>query len=242
MAMLLLDRPFEDAQLSSGTDLDLRNVGPKVWPRVLSECRSADLRLYHVTTTSLEGIEQLAGVKRLTLEWAPKVADLTPLFRMHGLACLSVFDVPKVRDLEGIEQLTELVELNLSGSRGALTPKMRITSLEPITRMPSLTRFSLANTRLDDDDITVLARCPKLQYLHLSNQFERTQVAFLAKAMNRRLVEAISAGFETTLACEKCHGRKYMFSGRRMPILCRSCDKARFEKYSSEFKRLVRDA
>jgi hypothetical protein len=60
--------------------------------------------------------------------------------------------------------------------------------------------------------------------------------------MNRRLVEAISAGFETTLACEKCHGRKYMFSGRRMPILCRSCDKARFEKYSSEFKRLVRDA
>ena len=242
MVMLLLDRPFDGALLGGDVELDLRNIGPKVWPRLLSECRSPDLRLYHVTVTSLEGIERLNTVKRLTLEWAPKVSDLSPLFKLRALTSLSIFDVPKARALDGIEELTGLISLSLSGSRGALTPKMRLTSLEPITRISGLTRFSLANASVENDDITVLARCLALEHLSLSNQFERSQVAFLAKKMNHRLVEPISAGFETNLECEKCRGHKFMFAGRRMPILCRSCDATRFEKLLSEFERLVRDA
>ena len=71
---------------------------------------------------------------------------------------------------------------------------------------------------------------------------ERSQVASLAKQMNHRLVAPISAGFKTNLECEKCRGRKFMFAGRRMPILCRSCGAARYEKLFSEFECLVRDA
>jgi hypothetical protein len=240
--MLLLDRPFDDAQLGATVELDLRNVGPRVWPRVLSECRSPDLSLYHLTVASLEGIERLRSVKRLTLKWATKVSDLSPVFKLRGLTSLSIFDVPKVRNLDGIEALTELASLKLSGSRGALTPKMRLASLEPVTRIPGLTRFSLANARLDTDDITVLARCSTLRYLSLPNQFERRQFAFLAKRMNHSLAQPITAGFETNLECKKCHGHKFMFAGRRMPFLCRSCDAVRHDKYLSEFERLVHDA
>ncbi len=242
MVTLLLDRPFDDAEFNGAAELDLRNIGPKVWPRVLAGCRSKALRLYHVTLPSLEGIERLDSVEDLAIEWVPKLTDLSPVFKLRGLTSLSVFDVPKVRHLDGIEELTGLTSLKLSGNRGSLTPKMQLSTLEPVTRIPGLTRFSLTNARLDDDDITVLARCSKLEHLHLSSQFERGQRAFLAKRLNHQLAEPITAGFGTNIECSKCHGGKFIFSGRRMPILCPSCDRARYEKHLAEFERLVQDA
>ena len=242
MAMLLLDRPFVEAHLGATAELDLRNVGPKVWPVVLSGCRALDLRLYHITLTSLDGIERLVSVRRLTLEWAPKVADIASLFNLRQLTSLSIIDFAKLRQLDGIESLSELVELNLSGSRGALTPRLRLKSIGPVGRLRGLVSFSLANAQLEDDDITVLARCSNLRELHLSRQFERSQVAFLAKHLNAQLVEPLSACFVTNLKCETCEGNRFMFHGRRMPILCRSCDAPGFERYVSEFARLVRDA
>jgi hypothetical protein len=239
MTMLLLDRPFSEVQLAESEVLDLRNVGAKVWPTVLSICRASDLRLYHLTMPSLEGIERLISAKRLTLEWASKISDLNPVLKLRELTSLSIFDFPKLRHLDGIEALTDLNELQLSGSRGAITPPLRLASIEPVTRIPSLAKFSLANAKLDDDDVTALARCSSLKHLQLSNQFERAQVAFLAKRLNPQLAEPLAAFFDTNLKCEKCNGHKIMFVGRRMPVLCRSCDSVRFEKYVSEFERLV---
>lgn len=240
--MLLLDRPFEEAQLGANAELDLRNIAPKVWPVLLSECCSTDLRLYHITLPSLEGIERLASVRRLTLEWATKISDIAPVYKLRHLVSLSIFDFAKLRHLDGIESLTELEELNLSGSRGALTPRLKLSSIAPVERLRSLVSFSLTNAQLDDDDITVLARCANLRDLNLSRQFERKQVAFLAKRLNAQLVEPLSAYFATNLKCETCDGNKVMFNGRRMPVLCRTCDSGRFERHVAEFERLVRDA
>jgi hypothetical protein len=240
--MLLLDRPFEEAQLGANAELDLRNISPKVWPTLLSGCRSTDLRLYHITLPSLDGIEQLASVRRLTLEWATKIADIAPVYKLRNVVSLSIFDFAKLRHLDGIEALTELTELNLSGSRGALTPRLKLSSIAPVGRLKNLVSFSLTNARLDDDDITVLARCANLRELNLSRQFERKQIAFLAKRLNPQLVEPLTAYFATNLKCETCADNKVMFSGRRMPVLCRTCDGERFERYVSEFERLARDA
>lgn len=242
MDMVLLDRPFEDAQIRTRESLDLRNIGPKVWPKVLSECQSSNLRLYNLTIPSLEGIEKLRGVKKLTIEWAPKIEDLVPLFQMRGLTHLSIINAAKVRKLDGVERLAKLLELNLSGSRGSLTPKLRLASLEPVTRVPKLARFSLANARLEDDDISVLVRCKRLQHLDLSNQFDRAQFAYLAKHMNRRLKEPVASYRETLLKCEQCGANKYMITGKRMPILCRSCKGVEFEKRLSKFEALVNAA
>lgn len=242
MTMLLLGRPFEEAQLGAGTELDLRNIAPKVWPTVLSLCRSTDLRLYHITLASLEGIERLESVGRLVMEWATKVSDLAPVYKMRQLASLSVLDFPKLRSLDGIEALTGLERLDLSGSRGALTPRLKLGSIGPVARLTKLTSFSLTNAQLEDDDITVLARCSSLRELHLSLQFERKQVAFLAKHLNPQLVEPLSAYLVSSLECATCGGKKVMFNGRRMPLLCRSCDSARFERHVAEFERLVSEA
>lgn len=240
--MFLLDRPFSEAQLAESAQLDLRDVGAKVWPTVLSLSQASDIRLYHLTLPSLEGIERLKGAKRLTLEWASKITDLKPVFKLGALTGLSISDFPKLKHLDGIELLSELTELNLSGSRGATTPPLRLASIEPVTRLPRLATFSLVNAKLDDDDIAVLARCSGLRHLRLSNQFERAQVAFLASRLNPQLAEPLTAYYDTNLKCETCNGHKAMFIGRRMPILCRSCDAVQFERRVSEFERLVHDA
>src|SRR5512141_2503480 len=101
--MLLLDRPFEEAQLRANAELDLRNIGPKVWPVILSECHAADLRLYHITLNSLDGIERLVSVRRLILEWATKISDISPAYKLRHLASLSIFDFARLRHLDGIE-------------------------------------------------------------------------------------------------------------------------------------------
>jgi hypothetical protein len=240
--MLLLDRPFDEAQLSASEELDLRNIGSKIWPSVLSSVRASSLRLYRITLASLEGIERLSSVRSLSLEWAPKIVELSPLFKLRQLTSLSIFDFAKIRTLEGIEVLNELAELNLSGSRGALTPRLKITSVVPVTQLRRLVSLSLTNAQLDDDDISVLARCSNLKHLHLSRQFQRDQVAYLAKHLNGQLAEPLSACSDTNLKCESCGADKFMFAGRRMPILCRSFDQQRFKRYLSEFDRLVRAA
>jgi hypothetical protein len=240
--MLLLDRPFEEPQLGVNAELDLRNIAPNVWPVVLSQCHSTVLRLYHIMLPSLEGIERLASVRRLTLEWATKISDIAPVYKLQHLVSLSVFDFALLRHLDGIDSLTELAELNLSGSRGALTPRLKLSSIGPVVRLRNLVSFSLTNAQLDDDDITVLARCANLRELDLSRQFERKQVAFLAKHLNAQLVEPLRAYFATNLKCETCDDNKVMFNGRRMPVLCRTCDSGRFERHVAEFEQLVRDA
>lgn len=242
MTMLLLDRAYSQRQLSEEAELDLRNVGSKNWPTVLDTCRATDLRLYHVTLPGLEGVERLVNLRRLTVEWATKIIDLAPLFSLKQLTSLALFDLPKVRKLNGVEALGDLTELSLSGSRGAITPPLRLVSIEPVARIPALASFSLVNAKLDDDDITVLARCRGLRSLKLSNQFDRAQVAFLAKRLNEQLVDPLTAYLDTNLKCEMCNGHRAMFVGRRMPILCRACDAARFDRYVLEFERLVRDA
>ena len=240
--MLLLDRTFSEQQLAESAELDLRNVGIKAWPALLSKCQATDLRLYHVTLASLKGIEGLISARRLTLEWATKVDELSPVFRLSNLASLSIFDFPKLRQIEGIDGLRNLTELNLSGSRGAISPPLRLTSIEPVSRISGLAKFSLANAKLDDDDITSLARCSRLRHLHLSNQFKRDQVAFLAKRLNGQLAEPLTAYVDTQLKCSNCGGRKSMFVGSGMPVLCAACAKSRFERHVHEFEQLVRDA
>jgi hypothetical protein len=236
---VLLDKTVDQTVLRESQELDLRNISQKTWPSVLMAERATVLRLYHLTVQSLDGIECLESVRTLTLEWGTKITDLAPVFRMRQLTNLSVFDLSALRSIEGIEDLADLTELKLSGSRGSLTPKMYLASLRPVTGLAKLTTFSLANARLEDDDVAVLAGCSALRRLYVTSQIDRSQYAVLAKRLNPQLEEPLSAHRPTHIACKACGTEQVLFVGRRMPLLCRRCAPARFEKYSREFERLV---
>lgn len=239
--ILCLDRQFPEQELAEGDELDLRNVSAKTWPTVLSRCTAIELRLYNLKLPSLEGIDKLTSTRRLKLEWATRIEALEPVFKLRGLTHLAIEDFPKLRRLDGIEGLSELTELRLSGNLGGGSP-LRLNSIEPVSRISKLTKLSVANAKLEVDDITSLARCKHLRHLSLTNQFDRTQVAFLASRLNEQLVDPLTAYVKTPLRCVECNSLKSMFTGRKMPFLCPACDAPRFEKLTRQFEQMMVDA
>ncbi|WP_085632850.1 MULTISPECIES: hypothetical protein [unclassified Pseudomonas] len=240
--MLRLDQPFSEQELAQADELELYNVSDKTWPIVLSHCNAVELQLHPLKLTSLEGIAGLTNTRRLKLERAKKIETLAPVFQMKGLTHLTVEECVGLHRLDGIEALSELTELRLTGTLWGGSTPLRLNTLEPLLRLPRLNKLSLANLKLGDDDITGLARCTHLRHLSLTNQFDRAQVAFLASRLNGQLLEPLKAYVTTHIGCATCNGPTAMFTGRRMPFLCSACDAPRFQKLTRQFEQMVIDA
>lgn len=237
--VMVMDQDFSAEALSTCDSLDLRSIGDKGWETILESCRASELRLYHLKTRSLAGVERLRHTVKLTIEWANKIEDISPLFAMPRLRSLSLYDLPRIRRLDGIEALKYLQELNLSGSRGSLDPPLRLESVRPIAALGNLEKLEIVTIRLEERDISFVASAfPKLRSLTLSGkEFERSQLAYLAKRLNTQLDEPIVGSRELKSApCRKCGKPLHVFMGRRMGILCAFCDGIKFKKLTEGFQ------
>jgi len=237
--MVLMDRDYQRDTIREAAALDLRNVKASSWEVILSTCKASDLRLYHIMIESVEGIERLQRTSRLSMEWANKIKEITPVFQMVWLTYLFISDFPRLTNIKGIEALQQLTELYLTGNRGSLNPPLQMASLEPIASLTSLEILTLSNIRLENEDITFLASLPKLRELYLSNRFERKQFAYLAKRLNPQLDTPISASTMAKMPCSKCGQSRFMFTGTRMPFLCKICDAEKFRKLTLQFEDLM---
>jgi len=237
--MILVDREFSMESLRVTGALDIRNINDAAWKLILANCAASDLGLYHVTAASLEGTAQLCQTSSLAIEWANKIVDLSPVFKMAWLKRLFISDLPRLRNIEGIDGLKDLNHLHLSGNRGSLHPPLCLTSIKPLARLVHLETLTLFNVRLDDDDVAPIASISSLRDLAISNKFERKQLAFLSKHLNPQLKHPIRACYKMNLPCETCAGPLHAFTGRRMPVLCGTCKKERFERLNLQFEQLV---
>lgn len=235
-----MDRDFSRETLCQAGSLDVRNIDDDAWKTVSSCCVASELRLYHLKLRSLAGIDRLRSTYRLGLVWANRISNIAPIFQMPWLRSLSLSDFPLLRSVDGIETLQDLSEIHLSGNLGSLHPPLRLESVAPLGRLPKIVRLELLNIRLEDDDISFVASAfPKLKSLTLSSRFDRSQLAHLAKKLNAQLEKPIAAYTKINVSCRKCGGALYLFTGRRMPVLCMLCDKLRFEKLSDQFAELM---
>ncbi|MBH5328235.1 leucine-rich repeat domain-containing protein [Eikenella sp. S3360] len=238
--MLLLNQsPINETELLTATELDIRNIAAKDWPTVLRATQVRHLRLYHITAPELPDFSPLHSLRHLSLDWAGKITDLSPLFQLNDLQTLEIINFPKLRNLDGIGSMSSLTTLHLSGNHGSCTPPLRLDSIAPVAELPNLTDFSLANAKLADDDITILAQCRGLHRLHLSNQFEKQQFAYLAKHLNSQLDTPIAALWESSLHCQRCGLALYMVIGRRGRFLCRRCDAKHVAKAEAVFANMM---
>lgn len=92
-----------------------------------------------VKIKSLEGIEQLKYLERLTIRNTPIMKDLTALKDCTNLKFLFLYD-NDIRSLRGIESLTKLQILAISDNK--------ISSLKELRNMRDLTKVAASNNRL----------------------------------------------------------------------------------------------
>jgi hypothetical protein len=235
--MLYEKFPVED--LTRHDSLDLRAIGPKAWETIVASCTASELRLYYLKIRSLADVERLRRTVSLKIEYANKVEDVSPLFAMHWLRSLTLFDLPRIRRIDGIESLEDLRELRLSGNRGSMNPPLQLESVRPIASLGKLEDLEITNIRLQDREISFIADSfPNLRSLRLSmKEFERSQFAYLAKRLNAQLEEPIVSSMEMKYANCKCGRHLHLFVGRRMGMLCEFCHEKKFKKLTEEFQR-----
>jgi len=238
-APIILYEKFSAEDLNGHKSLDLRAIGPEEWETILAWCSATEVSLYYLKIKSLTGIERLNKTMRLSIEYANKIENLAPVFKMVWLNKLFLSDLPRIRQIDGIEELQELRELRLSGNRGSLNPPLRLASIHPIASLRKLEELEITNIRLEERDISFIpAAFPGLRSLKLSGkEFDRAQFAFLAHKLNAQLEDPIPSSLEIKGApCRKCGRPLHIFMGRRMPTLCESCDEKRFKKLTEEFQ------
>lgn len=236
--LVLMDRDFSGETLRQNDSLDLRCIDPKAWETLISSCTASEIKLYYLKIPSLAGIDRLRNTSSLSLEWANKIEDLSPLFSMHWLTKLFLSDLPRIRKIDGIESLEDLKVLRLSGNRSGLNPPLRLESVLPISGLRKLESLELTNLRLEQNDISFVADSfPNLRHLRLSGKaFERAQLAYLASRLNAQLEEPLVSSWDMGPRCHRCGRNLHLFLGRRMPMLCEFCDEKRFKKLTEEFQ------
>jgi len=242
---VMMVEKFSAEQLGKHDSLDLRAMDQKGWETIVSSCNATEVRLYYLKIQSLNGVERLRKTVRLSVEYANKVEDISPLFRMPWLKSLWLYDLPRLRRIDGIEALEDLRELRLSGNRGSMDPPLRLETVRPIAGLRKLEKLELTNIRLEDRDISFIASSfPNLRSLQLSlGEFERAQFAYLAKRLNSKLEEPILSSWELGyMPCRRCGRKRHSFRGRGMPVLCQICDEKRFKKLTEEFQNPMPDA
>jgi len=236
---VMIYEKFSAEEVGKHDSLDLRAIDKKGWETIVSSCKASELRLYYLKIQSLAGVERLRKTIRLRVEYANKVEDVSPLFRMPWLQSVWLYDLPRLRRIDGIEALEDLRELRLSGNRGSMEPPLRLETFRPIAGLRKLEKLELTNIRLEDRDISFIPDSfPNLRTLQLSlTAFERAQFAYLAKRLNSQLEEPILSSWELGyMPCPKCGRKRHRFWGRGMPTLCEVCDEKRFKKLTEEFE------
>lgn len=149
----------------------------------------------NVDQAFLEEIGQLPELRRLELEWPFMGTELKPLLALKRVEHLSIdsprrladfsalLDLPSLRTLlitnakrmSDIEWLNAAHHLEVIGIEGAIDSVYTIDSMAPLAGLRSLRAFFGVSTRLADQCLKPLARCPELKYLSIARCAPRSE-------------------------------------------------------------------
>lgn len=192
------------------------------------------LRIYHYLSADLEPLRQFPGLRHLRVDWATKVTDLSPVAALVGLEDLEINDLARVSDLSPLRHLVHLKSLAISGG---MEKAMRVDTLKWITSLEGLRSVELFHLRIADNDITVLARLPRLESLRLANMWPMEQFAVLVASYETAMRFPLPT--DELDKCPECGTQKVMLIGIGKPVLCPHCDESRLSKELEEWERAV---
>ena len=118
-----------------------------------------DLAIYSSPVASLEGIGQLAQLRRLRLALLRKLSSLGGIEELKDLRDLTITTCRKIKDIGPVTGLTKLEILRLDNC-GTLD------SLHPLCALPNLRTLTFAaTTNIRDGDLSPIKKLLSLEYL-----------------------------------------------------------------------------
>lgn len=202
------------------------------------------LYVVHFKTLAEIPIGGAPVLEHLMLGWAPKLRDLSFLAELPALRTVYLEDMKRI-DLSTLPSLPRVTGLHLGGG---MWSALRVESLEPLTRLPSLRYLRLPNVRVRDGSLRPLAALAQLRDVHLPNFFAVEEYARLAAALPRARGSALTPFFTSfgegavasTLGCKRCGGQRTMMTGKPALVLCPACDAAAMQRRVERWERAQR--
>lgn len=205
---------------------------------VLSLVQPKYLNLYYLPTSNLSFLETLDVTETIILEWNTKATSLWDISKNTRLRNLKVIDFPKLNDISQISVAKQLDSFTLEGG---INNGLSIQTLNPISVLTNLKYLRLANLKVFDDTLKYLSNLRNLEELSLSNQFETKEYAWLASRLPNVECDMFQATVETNIINTNNETVwDTMVVGRRKPFLNSKSDKAKIDKYITDFEKLKR--
>lgn len=226
--------PSIEAIWASGITPALLNALPSL-PRLRA------LNLYQVGRADLSAVGRLRSVEHLLIGWANYLVDISWLSELPRLRTLVIEDAQRL-DLNTLPALPGLEAFQLGGG---IWKVLKLTSLEPIQRLPALKYLSLTSLTVGDGSLRPLGSLTRLESLHAANIFSIEESAWLAAqhpGVRSPILQPIfvepmlDTGGNSLFPCSICGGPRLMPTGRRAPLLCPVCDAARIRKHVTKWE------
>lgn len=188
----------------------------------------------------LPKVWKLPKLRELALLSVQNVTTLEPLTQLKSLKRLSVIGTVRLTDYSPLAQLTQLEELEIGLETH--TQKCGIDSLEFVRSLESLRVLRLIiNKPAAGATLDPIASLRNLKsFWFICNAFPAEQIARLAVRMPKTNCEFF-AGHGRFVDCFRCKAKDSMalIAGKGGGMLCRACQKDRFDKKLAKFNTLL---
>lgn len=191
---------------------------------------------------SLRGLNHLDKLQHLTLSSFTKITEfkeiIENLYNSKNIKTLHLEHFPKLTNLDGIKQLTNLEEFIFDGIHiGSVPNVVKIDSLKPLANLKKLNKLQLFSLKILDDDLLVLKSLTNLKYLQIEGKmFPQEQFARLSAYFPN--IEGDSLVPYNNWSYRDSTGEKieqYNVVGRRKRILTKGKDEHLLEKEVQKF-------
>ena len=204
----------------------------------ISECKSLNkLYLdYQLRIEDLSPLQRLPLLDVLRLDSCSRISSLEQLGELRHLTGLAIENFKNVHDIKPLSMLTDLSELAVEGS---IWTRMKINSLEPITKLANLQYLSLTNLKVMDESLVPLHALKNLKQLLIANFYPAAEFATLAAKLPGCECQWFEPFVSLSLGCKTCdEENRVMLSGKGTSTLCPRCDAARLQRHVDEFERI----
>ncbi|MBP2660216.1 MAG: internalin related protein [Firmicutes bacterium] len=188
--------------------------------------------------TDFKKLETLKNIEYLIFFWNQRVTHLWDLSKNPKLRGLSFDDFTRMHTLEEIPLAPILKELYFGNM---IWSNYILDSLTPLSRTKKLKKLIFSAKKINDNDITPLAKIANLERLDFnSNLFSTEQIAWLT-ANTANITSFVLAPYKKIKNPLKTKEKTkdVLVIGKRKPFLNSQEDKVRLEKYVMEFNDLI---